>query len=346
MIKGSPTGPQDAGRIKAFAPRATPKLVVGGPVAGAVAVSLAFIAAAFLFNRFHEVDRIAAIPGTIVVSSSITAVRSPHDASIAEFYVSAGEQVQAGQLIARLDNSALDAEIALLREKAAATRAELVVLKSEASAALKKSRLSRLFSSMNTTKMAAQIADIDKVVGSLLKRIVTAEEKVARAKIYAEVTGSIELIRGVTAGASIRYADAIARIVDSGDRLRVRALLPKADRSQASLSQVDPSQVDLVQVKLRQTGSPVFSPGDAAKVILTGRDGRRYGPFDARLLSTSTRSKASASLIGHELSAQFEFIKPRSQIAKQIELQSQLHAEILIKSGEQNLMGLLFGAIL
>lgn len=227
---------------------------IGGPSAGGGFARGAVPVATAPVGMGEVNDRIAAI-GTGEALHSVVLMPEV-SGRLAELFVSPGDRVQAGTVVARLDSAA---------EQIARDRAELLLDEARATA----ERLARLQASGTATEV--QIREAALAVRTAELGVRQAEFDLARREIVAPITGWIGII-GPEVGAQISPSTAIARLDDRsmilvdfsvperlvgriapGDRLNVTPLARPDLQLEGRIRAVD-SRVDQTSRSLRVVG--------------------------------------------------------------------------------------------
>ncbi len=294
-----------------------PALSIKGPILYALIAVISFAGVGLVLAQQSSLDQLAVLRAQVLMPNNEIIVRSPRAGRLAQFYVANGEQVKAGQLLARLDTAALNSRIKKLSNLMDAARQQLADIR----VAIKKELLAPQQSPHKAQKLMSDLTlRLRKVAGNtqfLNRRIAAAERDVTRAEIYADVSGRIELIQGVNINSKVARNTALIKIADDEDYLRVRSIL----------------RGDL--------GAGLHARG-RVKVVLYDTGGRALGPFEARL--HSSRLIAGGPLSSRQVHGEviYNLIQPRSQIAKQIALQSGMQAKVLMQARNRTVFSQIF----
>jgi len=238
---------------------------ISGPGAGGEGFARGAVAVSSALVSTGEVnDRIAAI-GTGEALHSVVLMPEV-SGRLAEVLVAAGDQVQAGTVVARLDSAA---------EQIARDRAELMLDEARATA----ERLARLQASGTATEV--QIREASLAVRTAELSVRQAEFDLARREIVAPITGWIGII-APEVGAQIGPSTAIARLDDRsmilvdftvperlvgrvapGDALTISPLARNDVRLEGRIRAID-SRVDQTSRSLRVVGE-LENPDDTLR---------------------------------------------------------------------------------
>lgn len=237
---------------------------IAGPAAGGPVVRGAVAVATSEVGQGEVGDQIAAI-GTGEALHSVVLLPEV-SGRVAEIRVAAGDRVEAGTVVARLDNAA---------EQIARDRAELLLDEARATA----ERLARLQATGTATEV--QIREASLAVRTAELGVRQAEFDLARREIVAPITGWIGIIEPEV-GAQITPSSAIARIDDRsmilvdfsvperlvgliapGDPLDVTPLARDDVRLEGRIRAID-SRVDQTSRSLRVVGE-LANPDDALR---------------------------------------------------------------------------------
>ena len=290
-----------------------PKLSIGGPLAISF-TAVALLAGAGVYAAQHyKIAEFASVDANLVVDDAATIVRAPTAGRAVHFYVEPGDLVKSGQLLARIDDNALDDKIASLTSQAAATRWRLRTIRAKIAQALKAPQPGSKAAQEQIASLTAQTGKIEKMARQLMKRVVAAEQESLKGEIYANASGRVEMRQwhdqAPTAGGSVE----ILKLVRKTARLAVKALLP------ASLLHAARS-------------------GAMARVVVSDLNGRKFGPVAAHMKRAGGAHEPAGGPQTRPREVIFEIDLPRSQIAKHIELHSGLTADVLLEVDRRSLL--------
>ncbi len=140
--------------VSAYAPAPRPaptKRAKGRWFISVVILSFMGTVAMFLWNEFGRYQARGIIEGRVV------RIASPWEATVSELLVADGQRVQAGQLLARLDNADLKLRLAKIEDDMALARASIATRLAELSSRKKENDLSRLQSHIDYFRILSQV---------------------------------------------------------------------------------------------------------------------------------------------------------------------------------------------
>ena len=170
------------------ADRTLPRLNVRGPLALGYVAILLFLAAGVGAASIRLGD-VAARTGTAMFETGLTTVASPKG-GIARVHVRAGDDVQAGDLIATVESAALDRQIGALKAQAETAKRQLALVRRTAFG------LAQGAEAVPTDRpvlasLEQRTGELDQEAQWLLARIAAAEEELAGSEVRAPVSGRV-----------------------------------------------------------------------------------------------------------------------------------------------------------
>ena len=150
-------------------------------------IILAFLVIAVAWAALTEIDRSIRAPARVVPSSQLQVISNLEGGIVSEILVEAGEQVEAGTPLVRLDQTLADAELGSTRSTIAAQNARLARLEAEAtgrSPAFPGATDAREAEQIAIERQlyAARAADLNSTIAAAQARINQAERSVAEAE--------------------------------------------------------------------------------------------------------------------------------------------------------------------
>ena len=294
-----------------------PKLSIRGPVSIGLAAAFLFGGVGLFMAQRVSLDQITTLDGQIILPADEAVIRSPRKGVIAKLYVSDGEVVRAGQLLARLDDRALRARIAKATDAAHAAREELATIRAKVRKALGASDETAADARRLVAMLADKIRQVERRARKLNRNVAEAETQISNGDIYADHAGRVELIRGIDAASAVAKDEPVLKLASTDDLLKVK-VVPAHERDHG-----------------RRINKPV-------SIILFDRQGLANGPFEARRVPRPEPVHGGALQTSSGEAIIYTLIRPRSQIAKQIALHSGQRAKVLIKSGGRSVFAQLF----
>lgn len=211
----------------------------------------------------------AAAKGHIDVEGGVVRLAARRDGVIRSVQVEEGAQVEAGALLAELDNTLVERELALARSELAQARSQAAPARIRVAAAERERR--RL----------QPLAPEDLVAGQDLDRA-RDEEASARAEL-ATLEAAAEVAQRRVAVAEQRIEEGLVRAPARGQIIR-RQARPGNGVSSLNVTPLFvfvPEAPRIVRAELEERFLPAVRPGQGAEIVLEADDSRR---FSARVL--------------------------------------------------------------
>ena len=301
--------------------RAVPRLNIRTPLVLGLAVIVTFAAAGFGTAALAPLDKGVGMPGTVIVESKVKPVQHPRGGSVAEVYVTEGQQVRAGDILVTLDTRAIDEQIAALKHQSAAARRQLELAQME-TATIADLADRKLASKSRVLSLQRQVAEVEKESAGIASRIVLAEQELERGVLRAPVAGRVLDMQVSSPGVVIGPGAKLMDIVPDGDRLVIEGRL-------------SPNQIENVK------------PGMPAKVWLTASSWREQRPISARLAWVSADSMEDKRTGQPYFTARVELTDVDGKTAGGAPpLQAGMRSEILLVTGQRTLLDQLIEPVL
>ena len=286
-------------------------LVAAGVVGWRARVNASIPEVELVRSRVVRPDASSPAPGVPILTASgyvvarrEAVVSSKIQGRLAELRVEEGSRVQAGEVLARLENTDYAAQIA--RARAAITRAEAELAEAR--------RRERLSASLNRESVLSQ----DELEAAR-SRVQVAEAAVTQAQAdlqYAEAVFSNTIIRAPFAGTVVK------KMAEVGES--VAPIPPGVNISSSSGAVVALADLDTLEVEADVAESNVarLSADQPAIVTVEALSGRDYAAILRQIIPTADRTKATVQVkvtilekdpaMKPEMSARVTFLEPSS----------------------------------
>lgn len=216
-----------------------------GPVLAGAVATLALAGAGWALGDGVRIARGHALADVRQVEHEVEAVRHT-GGRISRVFVTQGQSVAGGELLATVDGGDIDAEIAVLKSQSATAQLMLESIRRETQAfhaMLEQGLVSR----ERVVSLETQAAHLERRSAEVLARIAEASRRLARVEIRAPAAGVIGAMDGLAVGRLTEAGEKLAEILPDPRRLIVEARLPA-------------SRLDAVEL----TGTVTVWPGTAA----------------------------------------------------------------------------------
>lgn len=285
----------------------------------------------FVWAAFVPIDRGAVAMGRVSPEARRTAVQHPEGGVIAEVYVREGARVEAGQLLARLEDSDARARVEILQGRADALAAEEAALQAEvtgaASIAFPRDLLDRAedprvaeILRVQTLALQARRASIGSRGVQLVERDDQAAQAIAgaRAQIDAK-SGQLRLLQEEITGLERLYAQGFA------SRTRLLALQRAAQDLEGQIAELRASvgRFEAQRQEFRAERGTLGADGRRDAADRLGRVGaERASVLDelsaarVRLARTEVKAPVTGSVVGLTVNTAGDVLSPGGKVAE------------------------------
>ena len=200
------------------------KIAIAGPFALAVAVLVIAGGAGYAAMATIPLDRLAMRAEVQIIEPRPAPVVAG-SAPIERIVTAVGQHVTAGDVVADVDTTALDREIAALQEKSASVQRQLDAVRAEAQSIgilhghglVPRSRL---------TDLETQLAALETSAQDLVRLTNSAEQRLAGTNLKAPMSGIVTMIALPVEGRQFRPGDMLLQIAADADRVYLEGRLP------------------------------------------------------------------------------------------------------------------------
>jgi RND family efflux transporter MFP subunit len=174
-------------------------------------------------------DSAVVAPGVIMHESIRAQVSHLEAGTIQKIYVHEGQLVHAGQVLIRLDDAQVKAQIeGLIHEREAAAN-QLKFIESEL-AGVRQLWQKRLVAVSKLDALERDKARLEGVRDEMASKLTAANDTLAKMDIVAPITGTVQAVRTWSIGQTVKSAETLLEIAPQSDRLIIQAHISPKDR--------------------------------------------------------------------------------------------------------------------
>ncbi len=222
-----------------------------------------------------------------VAHPGIVEVR-PGDAKVNRLRVVEGQRVAAGEVVAEIDTSDLDREMAALKNQVDATRRTLDAVRLEAKSfgiLLEQG----LASPQRVSELNGRVAELERSAGEFIMQLATVEQRLANAEVRAPVEGVVGAVMGRPAGEPFGAGDIMLRIA------------------------TDPSSI-VLEGRLGIEAAARLEAAGQARIWLGASSFMTARPVMARLTWRDRSTRSSHATLAHSMDRREELIGVRLEV--------------------------------